>query len=304
MEDKTLGYNTTMEDSEGNEIYPTTSIDNIIDSSGSLNSVNNGIIWDSEFVSIDDSKIYIIHVKCKDPKHIMVTPTAEYNPDYKYYVNSNIVSIKTNAKDSDIGISWQVGVPILCTYINGILYVPSSKNQEGVFLNNNPVEIKDISTGDLLQYVDGKIIPYQPPVLRLYTGGQIKGWEFCHHGSENAQYPSKCEAASLRVCVFGNGDVIRGTSVCTSDVYDFSNYTHIVIKYVNGEKSFTPLIQIITADEDAERAVIVDVPYTNTTTSISMDISSYKIHKAKVQISVTANENNIHEIAIYDIKLV
>lgn len=294
-----LGYKSTMEDSDGNKIFPTGMIDNIMNIDGTKDKVSKGIIWPSDFVVIEESKICIIHVKSFDPVNIMITPTMKYDPEYSYYVNSNRIRLKTNAEDPFVGLEWEVGTPILGMLKDGILYIPSSKNNKGLYINNNPVDIDDITNGDMLQYVDGKIVKYTPPVLSLYTPGQIKGWTFSSHGSEIATYPSACEGSNLRVCVYGNGDIIRGTAVAESDVYDFSNYTNIVIKYTNGSEEFTPVIQIISEDNSH----VLDIPFTEDIDTISHDISSLGFKKAKVQISVTANESHIHEIVIFDIKL-
>lgn len=295
-----LGYNSTLEDSNGDKIYPTGMIDNIMNIDGSTDKVSKGIIWPSDFVIIEESKICVIHVKSFNPVNILVIPTMEYNPEYTYYVNSERVRLKTNTKDPFIGLDWEVGSPILCTLKDSILYIPTTKNNSGSFINDNPVEINDISNGDLLQYQDGKIVKYTPPVLSMYTPGQIKKWTFSSHGSEIATYPSACEPANLRVCVYGNGDIIRGTSVSESDEYDFSNYTNIVIKYTNGDEEFTPVIQIVSEDN----SYVLDIPYTKDIITISHDISELGFKKAKLQISVTASESHIHEIVIFDIKLV
>lgn len=294
-----LGYNSTLEDSEGNKVYPTGMIDNIMNIDGSKDSVSKGIIWPSEFIVIEESKICIIHVKSYNPVNITIIPTIPYDHDYAYYVNSNRVRLRTNTDDPYVGLEWEVGVPIQGTLKDGILYIPTSKNDKGLFINNNPVEIDDISDGDLLQYKDGKIIKYTPPVLPLYTPGQIKGWTFSSHGSEIATYPSACEGSNLRVCVYGNGDIIRGTAIAESEVYDFSNYTNIVIKYTNGTEEFSPVVQIISEDNSH----VVYLPFTDEIDTISHDISSLGFKKAKVQISVTASESHIHEIVIFDIKL-
>lgn len=299
MSDNSLGFNCILEDNQGNVIFPKTNINNIIDKTGNKNIVAEGIVWPSEFIINNTSKICIIKVPTINPVNILFVPTESYDPDYTYYVNSDPITIKTNAKDSSVGIDWEVGSPIYCTLIKNTLYIPSSKNNTGLYLNNNPVEINTISNGDLLQYKDGFIIPYTPNVQSLYVPGQIKGWSFTTAGSEKALFPSGCEASNLRICVYGNGDIIRGTSVCTSDEYNFSNYTNIVIKYANGETKFSHVIQIIEGD----KAVVLDIPYSDTITSVTQDISEYKFKKAKIQISVTASEQNIHEISIFDIKL-
>lgn len=298
MSEKSLGHNCTLEDDNGNIIYPMTNIDNIIDKTGNRSIVNDSIIWPSEFI-INDDHNRIIKVPTTNPTHILFVPKDSYNSDYTYYVNNNQVTIKTNTKDPNVGIDWEIGSPIQGVLIDKILYVPSTKNNTGLYLNNNPVKIENIMNGELLQFKNESFMPYSPNVLSLYTPGQIKGWSFDSYGSDKALFPSGCEASNIRVCVYGNGDLIRGTSVCTSEEYNFSNYTNIVIKYANGDTEFTPVVQIIEDD----KSVVLDVPYSNSITSISQDISEYGFKNAKVQISVTASEQDIHEITIFDIKL-
>lgn len=299
---ESLGYASTLEDSDGNIIFPTAYIGNIISKDGSYDTVSKGIVWNADFIVNDNAKICFISIKYENPEKIIFIPTIDYNPNYSYYVNQNQVSIKTSSTSEDEGVSWKAGVPIFAIFKNGILYINSSKNDDGIFLNNIPVNINTIQNGQLLQYLNGKIIPYMPPVKYLYQPGQIKGWNFEQYGSDIAISTSGCEDESLRVCIYGNEDDLKkGTAVCESDMINFEGYTKLILKYTNGYMNLAPIVQIINEENISN---ILNVPYTENVDTISFLISDMDLHNAKIQIAVSAMGTNISEINIFEIKLV
>lgn len=297
-----LGYTVTLEDYEGKNVYPTAFIENILSKDGTLDTVPTGIVWNSKFIVNMVNKTCFIAVNYVNPKIILVTPTIDYDPEYKYYVNGNMVNIKTSSTSEDEGIGWKAGIPIQCIYIDNNLYIGSSKNDNGDYLNNIPVYINNISNGELLQYYDGKIIPYNPPVKFLYQAGQNRHWHFEQYGSDIAVSPSGCENENLRVCIYGNGDeLVKGTAICESDMFNFSGYSEIIIKYSHGYMELRPEFQII--DED-DNSYILDIPYIEGINTISFSLEDMNLKNAKILISASATGNEISEITIYEIKIV
>lgn len=297
-----MGYNCTLEDSDKNPVFPTAYIENILSKDGSCDTVAKCIVWNGDFIVNDNAKLCFISVKYSNPEKIVFTPTIDYNPDYDYYLNGDRVCIKTSSTSENEGVSWKAGVPIFAMFKDGSLYIHSSKNDNGMFLNNISVDIENIKNGQLLQYNNGKIIPYHQPIKYIYQPGQIIGWSFEQYGSELAVSTSGCEDSLLRVCIYGNGDNLKkGTSVCESDVINFEGYSKLIIKYVNGYMNFVPVIQIIGDDGTAN---ILNIPYSEEINTISFLLNDMGITSAKIQISVNAIGENISEISIFEIKLV
>lgn len=297
-----LGYNCTLEDDKGNSIFPTTYIENVLSKDGSYDTLPKSIVWNADFIVNENAKICFIFVKFSGPEKIVFTPSIDYNTDYDYYFNGYKVNIKTSSTSENEGVSWKAGIPIFAIYKDGSLYIHSSKNDNGMYLNNIPVSVGSIKNDQLLQYKDGKIIPYHNPIKYLYQPGQILGWHFEQYGSDIAISTSGCEDTLLRVCIYGNDDNLKkGTAVCESDMINFEGYTKLIMKYVNGFMNFAPVVQIINENNTSN---VLNVPYSEENSTISFLLDDMDIKNAKIQISVNAIGQNISEISIFEIKLV
>ena len=254
-----IGYNCTLEDDKGNSIFPTAYIENVLSKDGSYDTLPKSIVWDSDFIVDENAKMCFIFVHFSRPIKIIFTPTIDYDSSYTYYLNAEKVNIKTSSTSENEGVSWKAGIPIFAIYKDGSLYIHSSKNDNGMFLNNIPVRMDSIKNDQLLQYKDGKIIPYHNPVKYLYQPGQILEWHFEQYGSDIAISTSGCEDELLRVCIYGNDDNLKkGTAVCESDMINFEGYTKLIMKYVNGFMNFTPVVQIINENNISN---VLNVPY-------------------------------------------
>jgi hypothetical protein len=299
-----IGYSGDITDSNGNVLYPTTFIENIITKNGNKDIVSKGIIWPAEFIVHEENQFCIMVVKTLTPYHFVFVPTMEYDPNYNYYVNNNKVVIKTPINDDNPDINWKIGVPVLAILKDNILYMMSTtQNAHGEYISNSPVNVSDIKDNDLLMYKDGEYVKYTPEVKHIYYPGQLKNWTFLKEGASIASSASGLEMDVLRVAIYGNDcDTEKATAVGISGVYNFDSYTHLIIKYMNGSQDHSIDFQIHRADDS--EAFEIDLPYTASINKISIDIDQYNLENAYITIAASVYESEISECIIMEMKLV
>ena len=299
-----LGYSGDIKDSNNTSMYPTAFIENIMAKDGSKDKVSKGIIWPSEFIARSEDNVCIIIVKTLSPVYFTFTPTMEYDANYSYYINDVKVTVKTPTDDVNADINWKIGVPVLACLSGSVLRMMSTtQNAHGEYIGNNPVDISDIKNGDLLIYDNGKFIEYTPPVKHIYYPGQLKNWSFIKEGSDLASSPSGLEADILRVSIYGNGcGIDKSTTVATSSIYNFKNYTHLNLKYMNGSQNHPIDFQIHRAD--GSESFEIDLSYSESLSRIMIDISQYNLEDAYITIATSVYESEISECIVMEMKLV